>query len=157
MNTFVGEYSCKIDAKGRILLPSVLLRQFGTEGSDIRFVIRKNTYEACLDLYPEVEWSNLVTRMKKKINVFNPKHAQFLRDFLRGTAEVLMDSSSRILLSKWMMDAVTISKDVVLIANAIEGKIEIWDKDRYDATKQSDMDFANLAEEILGSDFNLED
>lgn len=157
MIAFVGEYGCKLDAKGRLLLPSGLLRQLEGEATELRFVVRKNTYEDCLDLYPETEWSNLVARMKKKINVFNPKHAKFLRDFLRGTAEVLMDSSNRVLLSKWLTDSVNISKDIVLIANAIEGKIEIWDKDKYESTKQTDEEFADLAQEILGTDFNLED
>lgn len=156
MITFVGEYSCKVDAKGRLLLPSGLLRQMKI-GADFRFVVRKNTYETCLDLYPQEEWTNLVTRMKKKMNVFNPKHAKFLRDFLRGTAELLVDSSNRILLSKRLMEIAGLTKEVILIANAIEGKIEVWDKDRYDATRQTDEDFSSLAEEILGADFNLED
>lgn len=157
MITFVGEYNCKVDVKGRVLLPSGLIRQLNTGEGDSRFVIRKNTYEPCLDLYPEAEWSNLVARMKTKINPFNKKHADFLRDFLRGTAELNVDSSNRILLSKNLMDIAGIDKDIVLIANAIEGKIEVWDKTKYEATKKSDEDFSVLAEEILGTNFYMED
>lgn len=155
MNSFVGEYSCKLDAKGRILLPAGLLRQMDTSGEEIRLIAKKNIYEPCIDLYPEQVWENLMSQMRKSINPFDPQHAKFMRGFLGGTAEIILDSNNRILFPKLLMDKANISKDVVLLANAIENKVEVWDKELYESHNQSDEDFASLATEILGSNFNM--
>ena len=55
MATFIGDYICKLDAKGRVLLPAALKRQM-TEGIQDRFVIKKDIFENCLILFPIEEW-----------------------------------------------------------------------------------------------------
>ena len=57
MSAFIGDYDCKIDIKGRILLPSAFLRQLPVKEQD-RFVIKKDIFEKCLILYPIEEWTN---------------------------------------------------------------------------------------------------
>ena len=44
MTIFTGEYDCKVDVKGRIMLPIAFRKQLG-EGEIHRFVIKKDLYE----------------------------------------------------------------------------------------------------------------
>jgi hypothetical protein len=55
MITFIGDYTCKLDEKGRESLPMALIRQMGHAVQE-RFVIKKDIFEKCLLLYPMDEW-----------------------------------------------------------------------------------------------------
>ena len=54
MVNLIGEFDCKIDVKGRIMMPSALKKQIPPE-SEERFVINRG-FEKCLVLYPMSEW-----------------------------------------------------------------------------------------------------
>jgi len=148
---FVGEYICKLDSKGRVLLPSALLRQMPIEDRE-RFVLKKDIYTKCLVLYPASEWDRQNSLLKKRLNPFNRKHAEFLREFYRGTAEVLLDGSNRMLIPRRLVEYMG-EKSKELIFAGQDGKIEIWDKTAYDVAQTSDADFQQLADDILGGDF----
>src|SRR6266568_2290060 len=51
MIIFIGDYTCKIDVKGRVLLPAAFKKQMPAAAQD-KFVIKKDIYENCLVLYP---------------------------------------------------------------------------------------------------------
>jgi MraZ protein len=48
-------YECKVDAKGRILLPSGLKKELAAV-LDEGFVIKKSVFFKCLELYPKAKW-----------------------------------------------------------------------------------------------------
>jgi len=151
MVTFIGDYPCKLDSKGRVLLPSAF-RKLLIGGSESRCVLRKNLYENCLDLYSISEWEKQTEIVRAKVNPFNKKHAGFLREFFRGTAEVLIDGNGRILIPKKFFDFAGFSKDITLAGQ--DGKIEIWDTETYDKSVLGHDGFSDLANEILGGDSN---
>jgi len=147
MTTFIGDYNCKLDAKGRVLLPSAF-RKLLNGDSEHRCVLRKNLYEKCLDLYPLLEWERQTQMVRSKLNSFNKTHAGFLREFFRGTAEVQIDSNGRILIPKKFFDFAGFSKNIVLAGQ--DGKIEIWDENSYEQVTWDENGFSELANEILG-------
>ena len=151
MVTFIGDYPCRLDSKGRVLLPSAF-RKLLNGGSESRCVLRKNLYEKCLDLYSISEWEKQTEMVRAKVNPFNKKHAGFLREFFRGTAEVLIDGNGRILIPKKFFDFAGFSKDVTLAGQ--DGKIEIWDTETYEKSALGQDGFSTLADEILGGDLN---
>jgi MraZ protein len=57
MTGFLGEYDCKLDPKGRIILPAGLKRQVPAEAEDT-FVVNRG-FEKCLVLYPKNEWEKI--------------------------------------------------------------------------------------------------
>lgn len=148
MSTFIGDYDCKVDDKGRILFPSSLRKQINSASPD-RFVVKKDIYEDCLVLYLTEEWDRQTQIIRKNTNPYNRNHNQFIREFFRGTAEVTLDSNGRLLLPRKLLDLTGINKDVVLAG--MNGKIEIWAKNKYESGQMDSEAFANLAEEILGS------
>lgn len=147
---FVGEYNCKLDAKGRTIFPSALKRQLPAEKQQ-HFVLKRDIYEKCLLLYPIDEWNYQVNILKKRLNPFNKKHAGFLREYYRGTAEIHLDGSNRILFPKRLLEYMDAEKDLVFAGQ--DGKIEIWSKQNYESTEKTHDDFATLSEDILGGDF----
>jgi MraZ protein len=148
MTTFIGDYPCKIDAKGRISLPSGFKKQMSAAGSvEDSFVVKKDIFERCPVLYPMNEWKRQNEIMRIKLNPYSQEHNKFLREFHRGEAEVTLDSNNRLLIPKRLLDIVEIKSDVVLAG--LDSKIEIWAKERYDAVQQPEEDFGQLAEKIM--------
>jgi MraZ protein len=151
MSTFIGDYICKLDSKGRLMLPSVFKKQMGPE-TQFKFIVKKDIFVNCLILYPFDEWEKQVKTIRENINSFNREHNRFLREFYRGTAEVTLDNTNRLLIPKRLLDLVNIGNEVVLAG--LDGKIEMWDKKVYETIGESDSDFAELAEKIMGSKTN---
>jgi MraZ protein len=148
---FVGECNGKLDSKCRVIFPSQLKRQVPDEEQSAAFVLKRDIYEKCLVLYPMSEWNRQTGMLKKRRNPFNRKHAEFLREFYRGTAEVYLDNNGRLLIPKVLLDYIGGEKELVFAGQ--EGKVEIWDKDAYAKKKMDNDSFAELADDILGGDF----
>jgi len=152
MPGLIGEYTAKIDAKGRINVPSALLRQL-PEGAVDKMVLKADIYQKCLILYTIEEWERQIEIIRAKINSFNPKHADFIRGFYKGTAEVKVDTGNRILIPANLVEYAGIDKDVYLFGQ--DRKIEIWAKEMYEEQTLSPEDFAELAKEVMGGDLPL--
>ena len=146
MSSFIGDYGCKVDEKGRVLFPAAFKKQIASASPD-RFVVKKDLFENCLVLYTLQEWERQNQQIRQKINTFNKEHNAFLRGFYRGTAEVILDSSSRLLIPKRLLDIVGIDKEVILAGQ--DAKIEIWAKEAYENLAHDEEDFAALAEKIM--------
>jgi len=153
MITFVGDHNCKVDEKGRITFPASLKKQMNA-ASDGRFVVKKDIFEQCLVLFPIEEWERQNAIIRSKVNPYNKEHNKFLRNFYRGSAELILDSNNRMLIPKRLLDLAEISKEAILAGQ--DGKIEIWSKDLYESVEQENDDFAALAEKIMGGNLNSE-
>lgn len=147
MTSFIGEYTCRLDTKGRVLLPSGFKKQLG-DGCSGKFIIRKSDFEPCLELFPEQEWERTVQLIREKTNPFNKQHAQLLRAIFRGAAELELDSSSRLLLPRRLLDLAEVTKELVLLGK--DDRIEIWNVDAYNRTALSDAAFEQMVEDVLG-------
>lgn len=149
LNSFIGTYECKADAKGRLMIPAVLKKQLANALQD-GFVLKRAVFQPCLELYSMVEWNNLMQKVNK-LNRFKKKNNDFIRRFTAGVKIVEVDSTGRLLIPKDLINFSGISKEVVL-ASAVN-IIEIWDKDKYEqAIDDAASDFADLAEEVMGQE-----
>jgi MraZ protein len=151
MATFIGDYMCKVDVKGRIILPMAFKKQMPADAQD-HFVVRKDIFENCLVLYSIEDWNSQLDRIRKRINPYNREHNMFQRIFFKGTAELMLDNNNRMLVPKRLLDLIGAERDVVLAGQ--DGRIEIWAADAYDKTELAADDFANLAEKLMGGNLN---
>jgi len=152
MTNLIGEYECKVDAKGRLLVPAGLRKQFSPEAEGKLFV--KRGIEKCLELYQKHDWES-VSEKVSSLNQFVKKNRVFARKFISGATQLELDTVGRINLPNGLLDYAGVEKELVLFAYG--NKIEIWDKAAYDAElDMSDNDFAGLAEEVMG-DINLDE
>ncbi len=147
MATFIGDYPCRVDVKGRIVLPSAFKRQAAIAADD-RFVVRKDVFENCLVLFTSGDWDIQLEKIRRHINPYNREHNMFLRNFFKGTAEVVPDGNNRLLIPRRLLDSVAIERDTILAGQ--DGRIEIWSEKLYGRTAMQPDDFADLAEKLLG-------
>ena len=148
MVNLIGTYECKVDAKGRLMVPAPIKKQL-TPVLQEGFVLKRSVFQKCLELYPMAEW-NKQREGLDKLNRFIAKNNEFIRKFTAGVKFVEVDTNGRLLIPKDLLGYAEIGKDIVL-ASAIN-IIEIWDKDRYENSVYStDEDFAVLAEEVMGN------
>jgi len=149
LNSLIGTYECKADAKGRLMVPAVMKKQLAGALKD-GFVLKRAVFQPCLELYPMSEWNAMMTTINK-LNRFKKKNNDFIRRFTAGVKMVEVDSAGRLLIPKDLISFSGISKHVVL-ASAVN-ILEIWDKDKYEqAIDDAASDFADLAEEVMGQD-----
>ena len=153
MATFIGDYACKADVKGRIILPAAFKKQMPADAQD-HFVVRKDIFENCLVLYTSEDWNAQLARIRKKMNPYNREHNMFLRNFFKGTAELTLDNNNRLLVPRRLMEMIGADRDVVLAGQ--DGRIEIWAADTYNKIDMTSDDFASLAEKLLGGNLNGE-
>src|SRR5664279_5365116 len=151
MATFIGDYTCKVDVKGRIILPMAFKKQMPADAHD-HFVVRKDIFENCLVLYAIEDWNRQLDKIRKRINPYNREQNMFLRNFFKGTAELLLDNNNRILVPKRLMEMIGAERDVVLAGQ--DGKIEIWAAENYEKVDMSAEEFARMAEKYLGGNNN---
>ncbi len=147
MTGFIGEYHCKIDAKGRLLLPAEMRKQLSVDDQGT-FVISRGV-DDCLSLYPMSEWEVVMSKLRT-LNRFKAKDRKFARMFQKGATKVVADSNERILLPKGLLGWAEVQKEIVLVANV--DLWEIWDKTKYESLMGEDWgDFDQLAAEVMGN------
>jgi MraZ protein len=149
LNSLIGTYDCKVDVKGRLMLPAGIKKQLSPILEN-GFVLRRSVFQPCLELYPMEEWQLLMSKMNK-LNKFKKKNNDFIRRFSAGAKIVEIDSNGRLLIPKDLTVFAGITKDVVISPSI--NIIEIWDKDKYEQViDDAAEDFADLAEEVMGQD-----
>ena len=151
MNYLIGTYECKIDVKGRLLIPIALKKQIADSISQ-GFVLKRAVFQQCLELYPMQQWKNLISKVNK-LNRFKKKNNDFIRRFTAGLKFIELDNTGRLLIPKELTEFANIKREIVLSSSV--NIIEIWDKSKYEKTiDDSKSDFAQLAEEVMGDDEN---
>ena len=144
--TFLGEYECKADAKGRFMFPSELKKQMGSQFEE-GFVLNRNLHQKCLVLYPVLEWNKINSRLAQ-LNRLIKANDIFIRRFSGGATPVGADPSGRILLPKPLTEYAGIQNELKVIGS--NNVIELWDHATYQAFMTQDMNLEQLALEVLG-------
>lgn len=147
MANFIGEFDCKLDVKGRLMMPSGLRKQLDPEAQE-KFVVNRG-FEKCMVLYPKNEWDKISAEVNQ-LNQYVKKNRDFIRYFYRGATEMSLDSTGRLLFPKRLMEYAEINKEAVLFAYS--DRIEVWNKELYDNLLTDEPeDFSELAEEVMGN------
>jgi MraZ protein len=130
------------------MIPSAFKKQLASSIQD-GFVLKRSVFQPCLELYPITEW-NLMMQKINKLNRFVKKNNDFIRRFTAGVKVVEVDDLGRLLIPKDLVAFSKISKDIVL--SSAVNIVEIWDKELYEnSITGDDIDFADLAEEVMGN------
>ena len=147
MSHFLGEFDCKLDIKGRMMIPAGLKKQL-PEAEQEGLVINRG-FEKHLVIYTRKEWDKIVDDLSK-LNQYEKRTREFIRYFTRGASDLSLDASGRVLLPKPLLEYAGINADVVLACQF--NKIEVWARDAYDTQMDNEPEnFANLAEEVMGN------
>ncbi|HEY0978246.1 MAG TPA: division/cell wall cluster transcriptional repressor MraZ [Flavobacteriales bacterium] len=147
MLNLLGEYDVRLDAKGRLVLPSGLKKQLADVVSQ-GFVINRDVFRPCLVLYPMPEWER-TNQMLRRLNRFVEKNMEFIRRFTSGATPLELDGSGRLLLPKALMDDPKLGKDIKLVG--LGDRIEVWSKEGLSNMRREKVDLTALAEDVMGS------
>lgn len=147
MNHLIGEFDCKLDTKGRMVLPAALKRQ--VPDAERNGLVINRGFERHLVIYTKNEWEKITAKLAK-LNPYKAQNRKFIRDFTRGATELSLDSANRVLLPKSLLEYAGIHTEIVLSCQF--SKIEVWSKEAYSQLWEDEGgdDFAALAEEVMG-------
>ncbi|MCF0164523.1 MAG: division/cell wall cluster transcriptional repressor MraZ [Bacteroidales bacterium] len=145
---FVGEYSAKLDDKGRLVFPSAF-KSLCADTLSQGFVVKKSLFADCLEIFAYSVWERESEAVKAKLNLFNREHDAFWRAYMKNRAMVVPDEKlGRISIPKALLDSIGVQKEVVFCGK--DFKIELWAKEKVDVDTIEGDDFVALAEKILG-------
>ena len=148
MVKFIGEYSVKIDDKGRMIFPSAFKSLFASD-EKISLVVKKDLFENCLEMFTYRQWEMESNQIKEKLNFFNQNHANFWREYMRNRAVVEPDEKlGRITIPKKLLENIRAEKEMIFVG--CDHKIEIWAKEEYYKKQMDSSQFIQLAQNILG-------
>ena len=129
MKTFLGKIDAKLDAKGRVFVPSVFRKVLSEEDRE-RVVVRMEADEKYLVVYPESVWNKQVLDLQSKLNEWDPEDQMLLMQFV-GDAEILdFDAQGRVLLPKRLQ--ARLGGDSELVFVGMVDRIALWSKSMYE-------------------------
>jgi MraZ protein len=145
MAFFTSEYDCKLDAKGRLVLPA-RIKSGLPESSGNELVIGLG-FEKCLVVYPLQEFKKIYSKVAG-LSEFNPDYRRLQRNFFRGNTVVELDNSGRFLIPKPMLNYALLEKSVTVIG--MGNKVELWNPELYQEQLYKDQtEFSDNVQRFL--------
>lgn len=146
MLNLIGEYDCKLDAKGRLMLPKGLKKKL-EERLHEPFVVNRDLSRKALVIYPWVRWEREM-KMMGKLNMYKAKNREFVRRFNNGATEMKIDAQGRLLIPSALLTHAGSCKEVKVLG--LNDRIEFWCKSEYEKMLAEEVDLGDLAEDVMG-------
>lgn len=128
---FRGVTNVKLDAKGRIVIPTRYRDRLQERcGGQLVVTVDK---DHCLLLYPLPEWEE-IERKLVKLPSFNAQARRLQRLLVGHATEVEMDSAGRVLVPPPLREFARLDKGVVMIGQG--NKFEIWDEETWNTQRE---------------------
>lgn len=146
MSLFTGVFECKLDAKGRLTLPSKVKARLPDVSANM-VMLNMVVKEPFLELYPLVE----ARKIYNKIAALDPldRGARNLQRFMLGQlSETELDTAGRILIPKHMIAHASLEREISLVG--VGSRMEIWDSQMYYERREQDgEEFEELMKKYL--------
>lgn len=148
MAGFFGKYNAKIDDKGRVVIPAAVKNAVPEDRKE--FVIRKDMYSDCLEMYTRQEWEKMSQAVRSKLDLaFDEDHIRYWRTYMSGTVSVVPDAKlGRITIPEDILSSAGITKEVVFLG--VDYKVEIWAGEAIANSMLTTEEFRRLGKEISG-------
>jgi MraZ protein len=121
---FAGEFSCKLDDKGRFAVPASLRERFALSGNPEvkKAVLVKSQQEPCLWLFPLPHWYDLLEVQRQRLT--ERESRLFMHYMVSDVIEVEIDRASRLLIPRKLREDAGIGEDAVLVG--MYDRLEVW-------------------------------
>lgn len=147
MLNFIGKYDVKLDAKGRVFVPSSYRKLLSDKDKE-RMVLRRDPGNDCLVLYPVDVWEDIVGQLKASLDEWNPEDRMLLMQFVSDAEWLDIDSQGRILITKRHLQSIVADGSEMLFVGMLD-RIAIWSKARYEQSLRADVSFSSLLKERM--------
>jgi len=140
---FKGRYIHTLDAKGRLSVPSRFREVLARHREETLIL---TNFDNCLAGFPSDEWELLEEKIRA-LPMLQKDVRAFTRVFFSGAQECPVDRQGRILIPPTLREDAGLEKDIMLLG--VANRIEIWSKDRWDATyRESTENFEAIAAKL---------
>lgn len=118
---FAGEYLCKIDEKGRFIVPSPIREQIEANGQAVVFL---KGPEQSLLIYSTMEWEKVLERTKTQLDEDQSRLFMHFVVSEAGTSDI--DKTGRILIPGRLRKMVPVDEDQEIILVGLYHRMEVW-------------------------------
>ena len=118
---FAGEYLCKVDEKGRFLVPSPIRELVEAEGNGVVFL---KGPEQALWMYTVSEWEKVLDRTRTKLDDDQSRLFMHFVVSEAGTSDI--DKTGRILIPGRLRKIVPLDDDQEIILVGLYHRMEVW-------------------------------
>ena len=122
---FAGQYHCKLDEKGRFILPTPLreLLEGEEDAKDARVMFVKGQ-ELPLSAYSAKGWTNVLARAKETFT--EDQNRLFMHYVVAEAASSEIDKAGRILVPGRLRKLIPIEDDLEIVLVGMYHRLEIW-------------------------------
>ena len=118
---FAGEYLCKVDEKGRFIVPCPIRERLEMEGNGVVFL--KGSEES-LWIYSTAEWEQVLERTRTKLDEDQSRLFMHFVVSEAGTSDV--DKTGRILIPGRLRKNVPMDDDQEIVLIGLYNRLEVW-------------------------------
>jgi MraZ protein len=118
---YAGEYLCKVDEKGRFIVPSPLREQVEAQGNGVVFL---KGPEQSLWLYSMGEWEKVLERTKTTLDEDQSRLFMHFIVSEAGTSEI--DKAGRILIPGRLRKLIPVDEEQEIVLVGLYHRLEIW-------------------------------
>ncbi|MDH4081981.1 MAG: Transcriptional regulator MraZ [Candidatus Nitrospira kreftii] len=118
---FAGEYLCKLDEKGRFIVPSPIREQIEADGEAVMFL---KGPEQSLLLYSTKEWEKVLERTRTSLD--EDQSRLFMHFVVSEAGSSDIDKTGRILIPGRLRKLVPVDEDQEIILVGLYHRMEIW-------------------------------
>jgi MraZ protein len=147
MISFSNIYPATVDDKGRVVLPSSFKKEMG-DAIELVYVVEKDVYDHCLNIYPYSTWQTKVERFRRRLNMDDPIQSKMLSRYYEEIVKVSMAENGRLNISGDMLEYAGIKREAVFSGQGT--RMRLWEPSRHKASRLSDEDYTRLYKELLG-------
>ena len=124
---FFGEYSYKVDEKGRAPLPP----KFRRDMKDT--VVLSRGVEKCITAYSLAEWTRVAESLSSK--AMGPASSRRINRSIFGSAfSVSFDKQGRVILPPTLREYAEIKEGVIVVG--VNNSVELWNSELWEVEKQ---------------------
>ncbi len=113
-NTFIGEYSYALDAKGRINIPSKFRSTLSKDNE--RSLVATRGMDRCIWVYPLIVWQSIENELRK-LSSLSSINRSFTRNTVRYASIVQLDKQGRIAINQDLIKFANLNKKALIIWN----------------------------------------
>ena len=147
MVSFSNIYPVTLDGKGRVVLPSPFKKEMG-EALEMSFVVEKDVYDKCLNIYPHSTWLIKVEQLRRALNQENRIHSQILSRYYEDIVKLTMADNGRLNIPDEMLEYAGITKEALFTGQGT--RMRLWEPERHKESRLSDVEYASLYDKTIG-------
>ena len=118
---FAGQYYCKIDEKGRFVVPSPIREEIESNGNSLMFL---KGQDMPVSAYTNQEWASILE--KAKLSLDEDQRRLFMYHMVSEASGSEMDKAGRILIPGRLRKLIPVDEDQEVVVVGMFHRLEVW-------------------------------